>query len=61
MFPMRQWPVWLETKALVRAQKGVSSYSRGDEESLKGNVGLMRLDIGRPTETENNNNKSLIQ
>lgn len=31
-----------------QAQKGVSSYSQGDEKSLKCNVGLMRLEIGRP-------------
>lgn len=43
---------WLKTKALVRTQTGVSSNSQGDEKSLKGNGGLMRLAIGRPIKIE---------
>lgn len=51
-FPMRQLAAWLKTKALVRAQTVVSSYSQGHEKSFKGNGGLMRLAIGRPIKIE---------
>lgn len=37
-FPMREWLVWLETRHWPEHKKGVSSYSQGDDKSLKGNV-----------------------